>query len=128
MSTDRCHRGEHQVAIRTLRHPAAKAWARSSSCRTSVAVTTTLHVVKSPVELSERARELAGEVKADLRYERRDGDGFGGFWTFKTEELEAVVIARAASALGFLSSYAGSESEWFKRARIAWEAKGDNTS
>ena len=30
--------------------------------------------------------------------------------------------------LGFLSQYAGSESEWFKRARIAWEAKGDNTS
>lgn len=85
-------------------------------------------LVKSPKELAERARDLAEEIRADLRYERRDGDGFGGFWTLKTEELEGVVIARAASALGFLSQYAGSESEWFMRARIAWESKGDNTS
>ena len=84
--------------------------------------------MKSPEELSQRARELAGELKKDLRFERRDANGFGGFWTLNAEELEAVVIAKAASALGFLSLYAGSESEWFKRARIAWEAKGDNTS
>lgn len=84
--------------------------------------------MKAPGELSARARDLAEEMKDDLRYEPRSREGYGGFWTFKTDDLEAVVIAKAASALGFLSSYAGSESEWFKRARIAWEGKGDNTS
>lgn len=84
--------------------------------------------MKSPEEIAERARGLAEEMKGDLRFEPRDREGYGGYWVFKTEELKAVVIARAASALGFLSLYAGSESEWFKRAHIAWESKADNTS
>lgn len=102
--------------------------ATGHSCRTDVVCSAYPLFMKAPHELSARARDLAEEMRGDLRFVPRDREGYGGYWDVQTDELKAVVLARAASALGFLSSYAGSDSEWFKRAQAAWESKGDNTS
>jgi hypothetical protein len=83
--------------------------------------------VKTHEDLSQRARELSGRIKADLRYEPYS-DGYGDYWTFRSENLKSAGIARAAAALDFLNKYAGRGSEWFTRAKIAWESKGDGES
>lgn len=83
--------------------------------------------MKSSEELTSRARQLATELWDELKWESRS-EGWGGFWTLKDEQRRGTLFGLAASALGFLSQYAGERSQWFERARIAWESHGGQAS
>ncbi|MGW5241877.1 hypothetical protein ACWEOW_23330 [Monashia sp. NPDC004114] len=73
------------------------------------------------------AREQADLVQSDMRFLPSEG-GYGGFWTMEDGQLKGRMMARVASALEFIRQYAGAESEWMARARIAWESQADRAS
>jgi hypothetical protein len=73
------------------------------------------------------AREQANELQSDMRFEPSDG-GYGGFWTVNDLSRKGLLMARAASALEFLRQHAGDDSEWLRRATIAYESNGDRSS
>jgi hypothetical protein len=83
--------------------------------------------MKSSDELVSRARQLAVELWDELEWESRS-EGWGGFWKLKDERRKGTLFGLAAGALGFLSQYAGEGSQWFERARIAWESNAGNSS
>lgn len=84
--------------------------------------------MKSKEELVARARRHADEVRLDMRYAQRTSDGYGGYWTASQPGDKGKIKARAAAALEFLRVYAGDDSQWFKRAQLAYEGHGDNES
>jgi hypothetical protein len=84
--------------------------------------------VKSKEELVARARRHADEVRLDMSYVQKSSDGYGGYWTASQPGDRGKIKARAAAALEFLRVYAGADSQWLKRAQLAYESHGDNES
>lgn len=72
------------------------------------------------------AREQAQELQSDMRFE--PSDVHGGYWTLMDQSDKGLLMARAASALEFLRQHAGDDSEWLRRATIAYESNGDRSS
>jgi hypothetical protein len=73
------------------------------------------------------AREQAVELQSDMRFQPADGM-YGGYWTVTDRSEKGLLMARAASALEFLRQHAGDDSEWLRRATIAYESNGDRSS
>ncbi|MDN5767575.1 MAG: hypothetical protein L0H96_17830 [Humibacillus sp.] len=73
------------------------------------------------------ARHQADELQSDMRFHDSDG-AYGGYWTVTDLSKKGLVMARAASGLEFLRQNAGSDSEWLRRATIAYDSNGDRSS
>lgn len=59
----------------------------------------------------------------------KQGDaGYGGYWQADRPELKSVIRARATSALDFLQRFAGSDSQWSRRAQQVFDGHGDRES
>lgn len=84
--------------------------------------------MKSKEELVARARRHADEVRLDMHYVPQKPGGISGYWTASQVGDKSKIKARATAALDFLRVYAGDESQWFRRAQLAYESHGDNES
>lgn len=84
--------------------------------------------MKTEEELIERAKVLAEEIEADLKFSPTDRQGYGGYWVAVDEGRRSSILANATTALEFLSTYAGRSSEWYERARLAYDSSGGGKS
>ena len=73
------------------------------------------------------ARRQADDLQSDMRFHQPDS-GYGGYWSVTDPSKKGLIVARAASGLEFLRQHAGSDSEWLRRATIAYESHGDRSS
>src|SRR5690349_1386003 len=83
--------------------------------------------MKSTDQLVAWAKKRAADIDADLSWTGRDSDGFGGYWS-TTETDQGGMMAQVAAALEFLQTYAGPDSQWFHRAKVAYETNADGAS
>ena len=72
------------------------------------------------------AREQADQLQSDMRFE--PSDTRRGYWAITDASKKGLLMARVASALEFLRQHAGEESEWLRRATMAYESNGDRAS
>lgn len=72
-----------------------------------------------------RARELADELTANLKYD----DGYGdGHWWHEDPRLEPSATSQLVTALALFDRYAGSTSEYAKRAREIYDKSEARTT
>lgn len=81
----------------------------------------------SRTQVVEWAREQADALQSDMKFAASDGL-YGGFWTVTDRSKTGVLMARAAAGLEFLRQHAGGDSEWLRRATIAYESDGNRSS
>jgi hypothetical protein len=73
------------------------------------------------------ALDHASELEADMKWVT-GSSGTGGWWTAVEPELTPVIRARATSALAFLQTYAGPDSQWYIGAQRVFDSQGDHKS
>lgn len=84
--------------------------------------------MKDAESLIRWARGYADELQSDMTFVAETPEGYGGFWTAADSQSRSRIMARAAAGLEFLREFAGAESEWLSRAKIAYESNADRRS